>query len=122
MSKLSNDFFQVLGDVSKISFLETFCKRAKEYGLSLEEYLVVIQDEISDRVGEIKGTNREVASKPKRAKPAFKTNDNNCPDCRGRLKKVEVNKTKCTKVGGNYTHILMCLNPKCRYTHLVGGE
>ena len=116
--KLSADFFRPFSDIGKVSLIMTIAKRMQDFGVTADDVVAMAEQEINQRAALLRGN--QVGHDVRRA--AVKnvpTPAGVCPQCGSGLLLFRVNQTKCTKVGGDYTHMKSCSNRGCNYSELI---
>lgn len=102
LDMIADDFLRPFKNPAHLSFISTICARMDNFGLSPAEVVKIIDMEL---------TAHEAAHRDERVQPLRL-----CPDCKSPLETIRVNSTKCTRIGGDYTHMDVCTSSTCKYS------
>ncbi len=104
--KLAEDFLYPFTP-GQMTMLHTLALRMREFGLTADDVHTIVVE----AVHKPKLLQKKELRPP--VEPAL------CPDCGAMIDKRLVNVSRCTQVGGGYTHIVVCRNDDCAYTQLT---
>ena len=107
--KLQDDFLRPFDTLHLLSMLTTVAKQMQRFGLTADDALAIADKELTRRTT---GRSQAPQKTPKRQRAGI------CPQCGSNLARLRVNVTKCTQVGGEWTHMQSCNNTGCNYTKL----
>lgn len=118
MSVMTDKFFEPFS-VAQVASMHTMALHCRQYGVGVEHLLVMIEEYMagvrSARLANVTGARRARAERTK--------SYGVCPLCSAELGRVAVNTSRCTQVGGGYTHMYLCKNAACIYTQpFVEGD
>lgn len=119
MNKLREDFLRPFDGPANLARVMAVAKRMEQFGLTPGEVLALCAEEQQELLAA-----QGVALGSGGIDQQVTGGDLICPVCGAALQVMRVNATRCTQVGGDWTHMLSCGDAACNYTRLFkeGGD
>ncbi len=118
MTPLEDDFLYPYNH-NNLTTLHGLVLRMIEFGVSAADVDVMIQQRVENLITEYKLAAASDKGRSLIQPPPQQKKIGVCPSCGEQLSSMNVNRTKCTMVGGDYTAMLICNNTDCSYTKLI---
>ena len=125
MNKITEKFFNPLS-VSQANMVPLILDRMQLFGITVDELSMMYDEFMKAHKEELRRQAKDIDFKVQKRitvdpttslkSPTDISTLNICKKCGSRVRRYKVNVSKCTKVKGDYTWAIQCINKDCLHT------